>query len=83
MGGNVSDTTFSGKAYHEGVRLVSSLEGFVGVDQEAGGISIACYAYDQGIKNDPASISVELSIKDARAYARLILAGCDEVEAGW
>jgi hypothetical protein len=70
-----------GKAYYETETATGRVEGFVGLDVESGkddrGVIISAYAYDKGDDENPLSVSVHLSVDDARAYAQGIIEACD------
>ena len=70
----MTDQIFAGQAYFE-ADTIGTAEGFTSVGpSDEGGIELSCFAYDQ--EDAPISISVTLTVEQARAYAQAVLRAC-------
>ncbi len=70
----MKDQNFEGPAYYE-AESIGFAEGFCSVSEDEEGIEVSCFAYDQ--PDAPVSVSITLSVDQARAYALAVLAACD------
>ena len=75
----MEDQIFAGPAHYE-AETIGDADGFtsVGPSDEEPGIELSCFAYDQ--EEAPMSVTVTLTVEQARAYAQAVLLACDSLE---